>query len=96
MSHPEHDAPDGADPQAKPKRQRASKAVALAPIAAPPSGLAALFERAASVANFDVDQLAKLLAIRREVKADEARHRFDREFAALQSLEIGRVEDQRL
>jgi hypothetical protein len=90
MSHPGDDAPDGADPQApKPKRKRASKAVALAQPSAP-AGLPALFERAAAASNFDVDALTKLMALKREIEADEARRRFDREFAALQA-EIGRV-----
>ena len=75
-------------PSPQAAKRRASKAVVVAPAA--PQGLPALFERAAA-ANFDVDALTKLLAIKREIEADAERRAFDQDFAALQA-EIGRVE----
>jgi len=53
--------------------------------------LPALFERAASAANFDVEALGKLLALKREIDAHADRRAFDLDFAALQA-EVGRVE----
>lgn len=64
---------------------------AIAPVAAAPHGLPALFERAASAANFDVEALGKLIALKREMEAFDDRRAFDQDFAALQA-EIGRVE----
>ena len=58
---------------------------------AAPQGLPALFERAASAANFDVDALTKLMAIKREIEADAERRAFDQDFAALQA-ELSPVE----
>ena len=74
-------------PNEDPKR----RGRAIAPVAAAPHGLPALFERAASVANFDVEALGKLLSLKRELDAHADRRAFDQDFAALQA-EIGRVE----
>lgn len=72
--------------EAKPKPSR-GKAGALAPVA---SGLPALIERVAgSVAT--VDDLAKLMVLKREVEAEAERRAFDQDFAAALQAEIGRV-----
>lgn len=76
-------------PSPQAAKRRASKAVVVAPAA--PQGLPALFERAASAANFDVDALTKLMAIKREIEADAERRAFDQDFAALQA-ELSPVE----
>jgi len=70
-----------------PKRTRR----AIATVAAAPQGWPALFERAASAANFDVDALSRLVALKREMDAHDDRRAFDQDFAAVQA-EIGRVE----
>ena len=89
-NRPEHSAAASGQDQERPKRRRASKAIVLAEPAAP-SGLPALFERAASAANFDVDALTKLMAMKREIEADAERRAFDQDFAALQA-ELSPVE----
>ena len=87
----DHFEPSDGEAQApKPKRRRTTKAVVLAEPAAP-SGLPALFERAAGASNFDVDALTKLMALKREIEADAERRTFDQDFAALQA-ELSRVE----
>jgi hypothetical protein len=86
-TRPDHDAAGDIPKQAS-KRRATGKAVV---VAAAPQGLPALFERAASAANFDVDALSKLLALKREIEADDERRAFDQDFAQLQA-EIGRVE----
>ncbi len=70
-----------------PKRTR--RAIATVPAA--PQGWPALFERAASAANFDVDALSRLVALKREMDSVDDRRAFDQDFAAVQA-EIGRVE----
>jgi len=70
-----------------PKRTR--RAIATVPAA--PQGWPALFERAASAANFDVDALSRLVALKREMDVHDDRRVFDQDFAAVQA-EIGRVE----
>ena len=65
-------------------------ALAIAP-AAVPQGLPALFERAASAANFDVEALGKLLALKHEIEAAAEQRAFDSDFAALQA-ELAPVE----
>ena len=80
-------APSPGSPQHG-KKRRASKAVALVAPAAPQS-LPALIERVAASVT-DIDGLAKLLALKREMDTEAERRAFDRDFAALQA-EIGRV-----
>jgi hypothetical protein len=90
-------APSDAEPQPQPKRKRGrppggastSSALTAQPVAAP-SGLPALFERAASAADFNVDALTKLMALKREIEADGERRAFDSDFASLQA-ELSRV-----
>lgn len=85
------DAKQAPDAPAGPKRRRARSKAVAAPAVAAPQGLPALFERAAQAANFDVEALGKLIALRREIEADAERRAFDQNFAALQA-EIGRAQ----
>jgi len=78
-------------PTTSPKEDPKRRGRAIAPVAPTPQGLPALFERAASAANFDVEALGKLLALKREIDAHADRRAFDLDFAALQA-EVGRVE----
>jgi hypothetical protein len=67
---------------------QAPSALALAPA---PQGLPALFERAAQAANFDVEALGRLLALKAEIEAAAEAKAFDRDFADLQA-ELAPVE----
>jgi cell fate (sporulation/competence/biofilm development) regulator YlbF (YheA/YmcA/DUF963 family) len=51
----------------------------------------ALVSAKLAAANFDVDALAKLIALRRQIEADAEAKAFDQDFAALQA-EIAPVE----
>src|SRR5271166_1802939 len=81
----------GARKRPTPPKEDPRRGRTIAPVAAAPQSLPALFERAASAANFDVEALGKLLALKREIDAHADRRAFDLDFAALQA-EVGRVD----
>jgi hypothetical protein len=71
-------------PQARKRRRASGKAVVVAPAA--PQGWPALFERAAQSSNFDIDALAKLIALKREMEADAFDQQKRRSYADINAL----------